>query len=150
MNSGKYAFVIMIQEKWWQEFLRKNNRGIQTQSYIRLGAAPPKEASVLLFYVTKPVGEMAGYAEFIERTLGDPEEMWKQHGRESVLSLKEHYDEFVRDSHHISFIRFKNLHVAAKPIPLNNLRMLLGQKNLSRKGFYVGKENADKLVLLME
>ena len=104
MNSGKYAFVIMIQEKWWQEFLRKNNRGIQTQSYIRLGAAPPKEASVLLFYVTKPVGEMAGYAEFIERILGEPEEMWKQHGRESVLSLKEHYDEFVRDSHHISFM----------------------------------------------
>jgi predicted transcriptional regulator len=150
MTSEKYAFVMMVQEKWWKEFIHENRKGMPIQSYIRQGAAPPKETSVLLFYVTKPVGELAGHAEFIERDLGEPEEMWKEHGRESVLNPKEHYDEFVKSSRKVSFIRFKNLHAASKPIPLSNLCMLLGQKNLSRKGFYISKGNTDRLILLME
>jgi predicted transcriptional regulator len=150
MTSEKYAFVMMVQEKWWKEFIHENRKEMPIQSYIRQGAAPPKEASVLLFYVTKPVGELAGHAEFIERDLGEPEEMWKEHRHESVLNPKEHYDEFVKSSHKVTFIRFKNLHAASKPILLSNLHILLDRKNLPRKGFYVSKEKADKLIILME
>jgi predicted transcriptional regulator len=150
MTSGKYGFVIMIQDRWWQEFLRKRNSGARILSYVRTGAAAPDEASMLLFYVTKPVGELAGHAEFIERKVGEPEEMWKDYGQESILNSKQQYEQFLQEQRKVSFIRFKDLREASKPIPLSNLRMLLGQRRLSRKGFYLGKGTTDELILLME
>ena len=150
MTSGKYGFVIMIQDKWWQGFLRKRNSGARIMSYVRTGAAAPEEASMLLFYVTKPIGELAGHAEFIERKVGEPKEMWKDYGQESTLDSKQQYEQLLQDQRKVSFIRFKNLREASKPIPLSNLRMLLGQRRLSRKGFYLGKGTTDELILLME
>jgi predicted transcriptional regulator len=150
MSSGKHGFVFMIQDKWWQEFLRMNHQGAKILSYIRMGQATPGDASVVLFYVTKPVGEMAGYAEFIERKVGEAGEMWKDYGHESVLNSKDEYRKFVNGKSKVSFIRFKDLHEASRPIPLSNLRMLLGQKRLPRAGFYVGKRTTDELLLLME
>jgi predicted transcriptional regulator len=148
--GGKRAFIMMIQKKWWNEFRHQHHQGRKIHSYVRRGAAPPKDASLILFYVTKPVGEVAGYAELIERKVGEAEELWEEHGAESVLSSKEQYEEFVRDSQRVSFVRFKDLHEASKPIPLNDIFMLLGIGRLSRKGFYVDKETADKLILSME
>lgn len=148
--SDKYAFVIMIKDKWWREFCRFHHKGKQTQSYVQGGWAPPKGASLMFFYVTKPVAEIAGYAEFIERKVGNAEDLWKEHGRESVLSSSEQYFDFVKGKQQISFIRFKNLQEATKPISLNNVLMLLGVNRLSRKGFYINKETANKLIALME
>jgi len=149
MNED-FAFVIMIKDKWWREFLRLHHKGKQIQSYIQGGWAPPKNTSLIFFYVTKPVAEIAGFAEFVERKVGDGEGLWKEHGNESVLSSPEEYFEFVKGKQRVSFIRFKNLQEAIKPIPLNNLLMFLGVKRLARGGFYIDKEIADKLVALME
>jgi len=148
MNE-KYAFVIMIREKWWREFCNLSHKGKRAFSYIQGGWAPPKNASLIFFYVAKPVGEIAGYAEFIERKVGDIEGLWNEHGHESVLKSKEQYEEFIRDKERVSFIRFRNLHEAVKPVSLNNVLMLLGVKRLARKGFYIDKETADKLITLM-
>jgi predicted transcriptional regulator len=148
--SQKYAFVMMIHDKWWQEFLRKNRQRLHVHSYVKTGAASPKETSLILFYVTKPVGELAGHAEFVERKVGEADELWKQHGRESALKSKQQYEDFVKDRRKVSFIRFKNLQEAANPIPLKKVLMLLGGKRLSRQGFYVDKKTADKLLAIME
>jgi len=147
--NGKYAFVIMVKGKWWREFLRLHHKGKQVQSYVQGGWAPPKNTSLIFFYVTKPVAEIAGYAEFIERKVRDAERLWMEHGHESVLESAQQYFDFVKGKERVSFIRFKNLHEAAKPIPLNNILMLLGVNRLSRKGFYINKETADKLIALM-
>jgi predicted transcriptional regulator len=147
--SEKYAFVIMVKEKWWREFRRLHHKGKQIQSYVQGGWAPPKDTSLIFFYVSKPVGEIAGYAEFIERKVGDAESIWNEHGNESVLQTKEKYEEFICDKQRVSFIRFKNLQEATNPIPLSNVLMLLGANRLSRKGFYIKKETADKLIALM-
>ena len=144
-----FAFVIMIKDRWWREFCRFHREGKEVQSYVQGGWAPPKNTSLLFFYVTKPVAEIAGYAEFIERKVGEAEELWKKNGHESVLSSEEQYFGFVSGKQRVSFIRFKNLQEAAKPIPLSNVLMFLGVKRLSRKGFYVDKETADKLIALM-
>lgn len=148
--KGDFAFVIMIKDKWWREFCRYGHEGKEVQSYVQGGWAPPKEAALIFFYVTKPMAEIAGYAEFLERKVGEAEEMWKQHGHESVLGSEKQYFEFVGGKQRISFIRFTNLREATKPIPLSNLLMFLGVKRLSRKGFYIDKETADKLLALME
>jgi len=143
------AFVIMIKDKWWREFLNFNERGKKVLSYVQGGWAPPKNTSLLFFYVSKPIGEIAGYAEFIERKVGDAESLWSEHGNESVLKTKEQYAGLIRGKQRVSFIRFKNLIEAANPLPVNNILMLLGRQRLSRKGFYIDKEMADKLIALM-
>jgi predicted transcriptional regulator len=145
-----FAFVIMIKDKWWREFCRLHREGKKVQSYVQGGWAPPKDASLIIFYVTKPVAEIAGYAEFLERKVGEAEELWKKHGHESVLNSEKQYFEFVSGKERVSFIRFKDLQEAAQPIPLSNFLLFLGVKRLSRKGFYVDKETADKLLTLMK
>lgn len=146
----KYAFVLMIKDKWWQEFRNQHHKGKQIQSYVQGGWAPPKNTSLIFFYVTKPVAEVAGYAEFIERKTGDVEKLWKAHGSESVLNSWESYSEFIKDKPRVSFIRFKNLQEAAKPISLNNFLMFLGVTRLARGGFYIDKATAEKLIAFME
>jgi len=144
-----YAFVIMIKDKWWREFCRRHHEGKNVHSYVQGGWAPPKNTSLIFFYVTKPVAEIGGYAEFVERKVGDAESLWSKHGTESALQTAEKYAEFMGGKQKVSFIRFKNLQETAKPIPLNNVLMLLGVKRLARKGFYINKETADKLIALM-
>jgi predicted transcriptional regulator len=147
--SGQQAFVIMVQNRWWSEFCRRNHDGKKTHSFVLRGIAPPKDASKVLFYVTKPVGEIAGYADFIERKVGDKDKLWKEYGDESVLGSKKNYDGFIKDSWRVSFVRFRDLHEAARAIPLNCVLMSLGVRRLSRKGFYIDKEAEDKFVTLM-
>jgi len=148
--SAKQAFVMMVQGIWWNEFSRRNHEGKKIHSFVLRGIAPPKDASRLLFYVTKPVGEIAGYADFIERKVGAADKLWKEHGDETVLGSREKYDGFVKDSRNVSFVRFRDLHEAAEAISLNSVLMSLGVRRLSRKGFYVDKEKEEKFVTLMK
>jgi predicted transcriptional regulator len=140
---------MMIRDKWWREFCGLSNEGKKEFSYVRRGLAGPTKASFLFFYVTKPVGELAGYAEFIERKVGDAESLWSEHGGESVLKSKEEYEKLIGLKQKVSFIRFKNLEVATKPVQLSNLLVYLDVKKLGRNGFYINKETADKLISLM-
>ena len=146
----RYAFVMMVRDKWWQEFVRLHRKGKQVQSYVQTGWGVPKKASMLFFYVVKPIGEVAGYADFIERKVGDAEELWKEHGHESVLSTAKKYFGFLDGRKKASFIRFENLQEAAKPITLSNLLMLLNVGRISRKGFYIDEKTAKKLKSSMD
>jgi predicted transcriptional regulator len=117
---------------------------------VQGGWAPPRSASLIFFYVSKPERQIAGYAEFIERKVGHAKELWKEYGSESVLDSEEKYLEFVKDKERVSFIRFKNLQEAAEPILLNKILELLSVRRLSRKGFYVDKETANRMLTLMK
>ena len=145
-----HAFVMMTKEKYWLQFRERNLQGTKTHSFVLKGAAPPKNAKILFFYVSNPVKAIDGYAEFIERKLGTPEEAWEKFGHESVLQSKKSYEELVGNPAQVSVIRFQNLKTANNPVPLSNLRMLRGVKMLSRKGFYVDKNLAEKLISMME
>ncbi|MGC9346122.1 MAG: hypothetical protein ACP5ER_04980 [Candidatus Bathyarchaeales archaeon] len=147
--SEKYAYVLMIEEKWWNEFRRLNSLGKTDHAYVQKGFGPPKNAERIFFYVVKPVGEIQGYAEFRERVVGEKDAMWKEYGRESCLSENQ-YDDLLKGTRKASFIRFTDLHEAANPIPLNNILAYLGVNRLSRKGFYISKEVADTLIKTME
>jgi len=148
--SARYAFVMMVREKWWVEFRRRSQEGKKVHSFVVRGAAPPKSALLVLFYVSKPVSAIAGYAHFIERMVGNPQELWSRFGGESVLGSEARYEEFVGNAPQVSFVRFKDLNVAVNPVSLSRLLMLLGVKRLSRKGFYVNKELSDTLISMME
>jgi len=148
--TQNYGFVMMTREKWWNRFVSDHRDGKLVQSYVQKGEAPPKDASVILFYVTKPTGQIAGWADFIERKVGEPMDVWEEHGRESVLRSEGEYGEFLGDWPRVSFIRFRNLHQGTHAIPLAEALDLLGKKRLSRKGFYVDKETAEKAIALLE
>lgn len=141
---------MMVQERWWVEFRRRVEKGEIKHSFVLRGAAPPKDTQKILFYVTTPVQEVAGYAWFIERRFGEPDEMWGTYGGESVLKSREEYEEFIGSVRQVSFVRFKDLHVAVNPISLKTLLTSLGVKRLSRKGFYIDKETTQRLISMME
>jgi predicted transcriptional regulator len=146
----KYAFVMMTKEKWWNRFISDHHEGKRMQSYVQKGLAPPKNISQILFYVSKPIGEIAGYAEFVQRTVGEPMEVWEKHGEESVMRSEREYREFLGEQRQVSFIRFQNLVKAKHGLPLVNVLAILGMRRLSRKGFYIDKETAEKMVSYMD
>jgi predicted transcriptional regulator len=148
--AQKYAFVMMTKEKWWNRFVSDHHQGKQIQSYIQRGVAPPKNASIILFYVTKPAGNIAGYAEFIERVVGDTMEIWKKHGKESVLRTDKEYREFVGDKLQVSFVRFQNLCEARYALSRAAVLASKSTERLSRKGFYIDRETAQKFIALMD
>ncbi|MGA3192421.1 MAG: hypothetical protein ABSD73_07895 [Candidatus Bathyarchaeia archaeon] len=148
--SERYAFVMMVMEKWWVAFCRRSEEGKNVHSFVIRGAAPPKSTLLIHFYVTKPVSAIAGYAHFIERVVGNPQELWSRFGGESVLGSNARYEEFVGNTLEVSFVRFKDLNVAVNPISLSRLLMFLGVKRLSRKGFYVNNKLSDTLISMME
>src|SRR4030067_1353038 len=137
---------MMTKEKYWLQFRERNRQGTKTHSFVLRGAAPPKNAKVLFFYVSTPVKAVDGYAEFVERKLGTPGEAWEKFGHESVLQSKKSYEELVGNPLQVSFIRFQNLKTANNPVPLSNLRMLRGVNMLSTKGFYVDKNMPAKII----
>ena len=148
--SERYGFVMMVMEKWWIEFRRRLEEGKKVHSFVIRGAAPPKSTQLIFFYVTKPVRAIAGYANYIERIVGNPQDLWSRYGTESVLGSKPRYEEFVGNAAEVSFVRFKDLNVAVNPVSLSRLQMILGAKRLSRKGFYVDKGLSDRLMSMIE
>ncbi|MEM3549632.1 MAG: hypothetical protein QXV01_00865 [Candidatus Bathyarchaeia archaeon] len=146
----RYAFVIMVKEKWWLEFCRRRREGRIVQSYVQFGRAPPKSASLLIFYVSKPVGGICGYAEFVERRVGKAGELWEVYGEETVFDSSQEFFQFVKGRQEISFIRFKNLMEAVNPMPFGKICSFLGVKRLARRGFYVDKEVAEKIIEFLE
>ena len=147
--SERYAFVIMIKEKWWNEFRRLNRAGKTNHAYVQRGFGPPKDGKLMFFYVVKPVGEIQGYAEFRERVVGEADAVWKEYGRESCLQSEGQYEDLLKGARKASFIRFTNLHEAAKPILSSDILASLEVKRLPRRGFYMNKEVADTLIKKM-
>jgi predicted transcriptional regulator len=148
--AQKYGFVMMTKQKWWNRFVSDHHDGKLVQSYVQKGEAPPKGASVILFYVTKPTAQIAGWADFIERKVGKSMDVWEEHGNESVLRSEREYKEFLGDWPRVSFIRFENLRQAAHAMPLAEALKLLGKRRLSRKGFYIDKESTEKTIASLE
>jgi predicted transcriptional regulator len=147
--KGHYAFVMMVQEKYWIRYRDRHNDGKMVHAYVARGTAPPKHARILLFYVSRPVRAICGYAKFVGREVGDSEVLWSRRGEDSVLVSKAEYEQFTGSSSCVSFIWFTDLCEASSPISLKNLLTFFGVKRLSRKGFYVGKDVADRLISMM-
>lgn len=147
--KGHYAFVMMVQEKYWIRYRDRRHDGKIVHAYVARGKAPPKNARILLFYVSRPVRAICGYAEFVGRQVGDSEALWSRGSEDSVLGSKEEYEQFIGSSSCVSFIRFTDLCEASNSMSLKDLLTFFGVKRLSRKGFYVGKAAAVRLISMM-
>jgi len=148
--SERYGYILMIKEKYWIRSCEQNRAGKTTHAYIGGGAAPPKNASQVFFYVVYPFREIRGFGEFIERIVDDSEKLWNSHGYETCLDSHEQYDDLMRGKDKATFVRFKNLHEGFKPIPFNMISVILEIEKMPRRGRYINKEQANELIRLLE
>ena len=142
----RYAFILLNIEKFWNRLCNQNRTGKTLHAFVRRGLVGPKNAKLLLFYVTHPHKEIRGVGEFIERITGDAKDLWKIYGHESLLRSYEEYMDFLQGRKKATFIRFKNLRELPTPIPANVISEVTGIGKVSRMGKYLTKEMVHQLI----
>jgi predicted transcriptional regulator len=132
----KYAFIVLNFEKFWKRLCNQNRAGKTNHAFVRRGTVGPKNAKLLLFYVTNPRKDIRGYADFIERVTGDAKDLWATLGHESLLNSYDEYQDFLQGRKKATFIRFKNLKELPKPISAETWTQIIGKKRMPQKGLY--------------
>ena len=146
LMSERYAYILLSNEKWWKRRCEQNRAGKTLQAFVRRGTVGPKNAELILFYITYPSKEIRGYGEFLERITGTTEELWNAYGHETVFESYGEYMEFMHRKTKATFIRFKNLHELSSPISAKEICRIVGIGRMSRMGKYINKETALQLI----
>ena len=144
MKRERYAFILVADEKYWNRLRERNKTQREIHAFVRKNQVAPKNAQKLLFYVKKPIMQVRGTADFIERLTGDSEELWQNYGAESCFESFEEYCEFAKGRLMMTFVRFKNFTELENPKPTEVTRSILGSLQGFR-GKYVNLETAKQL-----
>ena len=67
MKRERYAFILIADKKYWNKLCERNKVNEGTHVFVRKSKVAPKTAQKLLFYVKKPVMQVKGIADFVER-----------------------------------------------------------------------------------
>ena len=140
LTEEHFAYLLIEDGKWWNRRISKNKLGTEVHSFVRKGKVGPKGATQLLFYVKRPVRQIKGTAEFLERMTGTADELWQLHGPETVFESRDEYDKFVAGSSTVTFIRFRNMQELEKPIDFNTISVNAGIGKMPQGGKYLGRE----------
>ncbi len=144
MKDKGYAFILVMDEKYWNRIRQRCIDNRETLAFVRKGQVGPTRTMRVIFYVKKPIMQIRGAADFIERLKGEREEMWARYGKESCFESEEEYNSFVQGRERVTFIRFRNLLALDKPTVAEEISMVLG----SLRGFhgrYVDIDTSRKL-----
>jgi len=144
--SNRYAYILINAEKWWNRRLSQNKAGKTIHAFVRREIVGPKNARYVLFYLKRPISEIRGIGEFIERKTGDVDELWNNYGHETVFKSYEEYLEFLQGRTKTTFIRLRNMRELSAPIPLKTVSGILNVSRMSRNGRYLNKETFEKIV----
>ena len=145
MKSERYAFVLIADEKYWNLLCLRNRASGGTYAFVRRSKVAPKSARKLLFYVKKPVMQVRGIADFVERVTGDSGELWRKHGDESCFETFEDYQDFTQGRMTMTFVRFRNFVEIKNPKTKDATRNILGSLQGFR-GRYVSLQTTKQLV----
>ena len=144
MDNERYAFILISDEKYWNRLRERTRAGREVHAFVRKNQVGPRETERLLFYVKKPIMQILGAADFVERLTGDREDLWKKYGAESCFESHDEYAGFAEGREKMTFIRFKNLTALENPKPTVILITVLGSLQGFR-GKYVSSEIAKQL-----
>lgn len=144
--SERYAYILINAEKWWNRRLSQNREGKKIHTFVRRGTVGPKTAKFVLFYVKHPLREIRGKGEFIERIVGDPDELWNHYSHETVFKSYEEYRGFLQGRTKTTFIRLQNVRELSSPIPMKTISGLLGVSMMPRGGRYLSKGVFEKIL----
>jgi predicted transcriptional regulator len=145
MASERYAYILTVDEKYWNRLRQRNQAVRGTNVFIRKSQVAPKSARQLLFYVTKK-RQVLGVADFVERLTGNYLELWEKFGGESCFSSLDEYKAFADGRERMTFIRFSNLEEIANPASKEELAKILGSLYRFRLGKYLNRETSLQLV----
>ncbi len=126
MKGEGYAFILIAGEKYWERLRRRSLERGGTLAFVRKGQVGPIRTKKVIFYIKKPVMQIRGIADFVERLKGNPEEMWARYGRESCFESEEEYDAFVQGRDKVTFVRFESLLELEEPTTADEISMVLG------------------------
>jgi len=140
------GFILPIEARWWKRFCDRNRESKTLHAYIRRGSVGPKDARLILFYVTSPFKEIRGFGEFVDRISGDADELWRNHGSETCLRSYEEFKNLMDGRRKATFILFKNLHELSKPVSFETISKKLGIRRMSRMGKYITREESLGLI----
>ena len=146
-KSERYAFILISGEKYWNRLRERNKANIGIHVFVRKNRVGPIEAQKLLFYVKKPIMQVRGVADFIERLTGDHEEMWRKYGAESCFESFDEYCAFAQGREKMTFVRFKNFRELENALPAEVVTSVLGFSKMPRGGKYVNLETAKQLTI---
>ena len=146
-KSERYAFILISGEKYWNRLRERNKANMGIHVFVRKNRVGPIEAQKLLFYVKKPIMQVRGVADFIERLTGDREELWRKYGAESCFESFDEYCAFAQGREKMTFVRFKNFRELENALPAEVVTSVLGFSKMPRGGKYVNLETAKQLTI---
>jgi predicted transcriptional regulator len=144
MKNERYAFILVADQKYWNKLCERSSANMAVHAFVRKNQVAPKATEKLLFYVKKPVMQVLGAADFIERLTGPGEELWSKYGGETCFESFEEYCDFAQGRLEMTFVRFKNFAELENPKSTEATRNILGSLHGFR-GKYVNLETADQL-----
>lgn len=144
-KNERHAFVLIADEKYWKRLCARNSADREAHVFVRKNQVGPCKTQKLLFYVKKPIMQVRGVADFIERLTGNAEELWRKYGAESCFESYDEYAAFAEGREKMTFVRFKNFAELEKPKSTEITRMVVGSLRLFRPK-YLSFEAAQQLV----
>jgi predicted transcriptional regulator len=145
VQNEHYSFILISDEKNWNKLREQKRSGKGTQVFIRKNFVGPVKTKQLFFYVKRPVKEIRGKADFVERIKGDHREIWEKYGGESCFSSFKEYSSFIEGREQVTFVRFKNFEELKNPISAEAFNMIVGSFLMPRGGKYLNLEKSNKL-----
>jgi len=142
-----YAYILISDEKWWNRLCERNRNNNEIRVFVRRNRVGPLKTEKLLFYVKKPIMQIRGVADFIERLAGDYKELWNMYGDETYLKTFDEYISFLKGRKTVTFIRFSNFHELNNPVSMKVISKVLGVPTIPRGGKYLNRETANLLTV---
>jgi len=142
-----YAYILISDEKWWNRLCERNRNNNEIRVFVRRNRVGPLKTEKLLFYVKKPIMQIRGVADFVERLAGDYKELWNMYGDETYLETFDEYVSFLKGRKTVTFIRFTNFHEFDNPVSMKVISKVLGVPTIPRGGKYLNRETANQLTV---
>jgi predicted transcriptional regulator len=144
MKEDRYAFILVSDEKYWNLLCERNKTSAGVHAFVRKNQVAPKSAEKLLFYVKRPIMQVRGSADFVERLTGPSDELWTKYGAETCFESFDEYRAFAQGRIEMTFVRFKNFTELENPKPTEFVKTVLGSLQRFR-GKYVSLETVTQL-----
>lgn len=147
--SERYGYILTIEEHYWNRFLKQNKEGKIIQAYVSSADILKDPVTLLFFYSVREHRDILGYAQFVERKVGDPMQLWNSYGQETCLRSLDEYRMVIRGNRKVIFIRFDNLHAGSNIVAVDEIYEILGIERMPQAGMYVNKAQAEQLTSLL-
>jgi predicted transcriptional regulator len=142
-----YAYILISDEKWWNRLCERNRNNNEIRVFVRRNRVGPLKTEKLLFYVKKPIMQIRGVADFVERLAGDYKELWNMYGDESYLETFDEYVSFLKGRKTVTFIRFSDFRELDSAVSMKVISKVLGVSTIPRGGKYLNRETANQLTV---